>query len=167
MTSSTAYAKDPEAGTSTVGSEEKTRLAVIVSEFNRAVTESLLEGAIEAARERGARLGEDDVFRVPGAFELPLAAQAAAGSERYQAVVCLGAVIRGETPHFDYVCEQAAAGIQQVALATGKPVAFGVLTTDDMPQALARAGGAVGNKGYEAVVAVLDTLGTLRRIQGA
>ncbi len=140
------------------------RLAVIVSRFNRAVTANLLEGAREAAGRHGLEMTEEDVYEVPGAFELPLLAQAVAGSDRYQGVVCLGAVVRGQTPHFDYVCQQAAAGVQRVALETGKPVAFGVLTTDDMEQALARAGGQVGNKGYEAVVAVLETLEALARV---
>ena len=143
------------------------RLAIVVSRFNRAVTERLLDGAREAVRERGAVLGEDDVFPVPGAFELPLVAARLAQCGRYDGVVCLGAVIRGETPHFDYVCEQAAAGIQRVALESGVPVAFGVLTTDTLEQALARAGGDVGNKGYEAVVTVLDTLAQLDRIGGS
>jgi 6,7-dimethyl-8-ribityllumazine synthase len=142
------------------------RVAVVVSRFNRAVTDRLLAGAREAAAARGALIEDGDVYPVPGAFELPLVAQRAAESGRYQGVVCLGAVIRGETPHFDYVCEQAAAGIQRASLDTGIPVAFGVLTTDTVEQALARAGGAVGNKGYEAVVTVLDTLAQLDRIGG-
>jgi 6,7-dimethyl-8-ribityllumazine synthase len=139
------------------------RLAIVVSRFNRAVTDSLLEGARQAAEERHLVVSDDDVYPVPGAFELPLTAQAAARTGRYDGVACLGAVIRGETPHFDYVCAQTAAGIQRVALETGVPIAFGVLTTDTMQQALARAGGAVGNKGYEAVVTVVDTLVQLER----
>jgi 6,7-dimethyl-8-ribityllumazine synthase len=144
--------------------KRKARLAVVVSKFNRAVTDRLLAGAREAASASGAELGDADVYPVPGAFELPLVAARLAKSGRYDAVVCLGAVIRGETPHFDYVCEQAAAGIQRVALDTGVPAAFGVLTTDTVEQAMARAGGDAGNKGYEAVVAVLDTLAQLDRI---
>jgi 6,7-dimethyl-8-ribityllumazine synthase len=146
--------------------KRKARLAVVVSRFNRAVTDRLLDGAREAASAAGAELGEGDVYPVPGAFELPLVAARLAQSGRYDAVVCLGAVIRGETPHFDYVCEQAAAGIQRVALDSGVPAAFGVLTTDTVEQAMARAGGDAGNKGYEAVVAVLDTLAQLDRIRG-
>src|SRR5690606_26372372 len=106
-----------------------------------------------------------DVFAVPGAFELPLVAREAALQPRYAGVVCLGAVIRGETPHFDYVCQEAAAGIARASLESGKPVAFGVLTTDDTSQALERAGGAVGNKGYEAVVTVVETLEALGRVR--
>jgi 6,7-dimethyl-8-ribityllumazine synthase len=139
-------------------------LAVVVSRFNRTVTDRLLEGAIKAATERGARLDRNDVFFAPGAFELPLVAMRLAQSGRYAGVVCLGSVIRGDTPHFEYVCQQAAAGIQRVALDTGVPTAFGVLTTDTVEQALERAGGAVGDKGFEAVVTVLETLAQLDRI---
>jgi 6,7-dimethyl-8-ribityllumazine synthase len=143
-----------------------TRIAIVVSRFNAAITDSLLEGAREAVRDFGVTCGDDDIFEVPGAFELPILAMAAARSGRYDGVACLGAVVRGETPHFDFVCQETAAGIRQVALETGRPVAFGVLTTDTMEQALARAGGEVGNKGYEAVEAVLDTLRALARLSG-
>jgi 6,7-dimethyl-8-ribityllumazine synthase len=142
------------------------RIAIVVSRFNRAVTDNLLEGAVVAAQERGVEIADADVFPVPGAFELPVVARAIAKGGRYDGVVCLGAVVRGETPHFDFVCEQAAAGIQQVALETGVPVAFGVLTTDTMEQAMARAGGDVGNKGREALVTVLETLHQIRRAAG-
>lgn len=145
---------------------ETVRIAIVVSRFNRSVTDNLLEGARVAADKLRARCDDDDIYPVPGAFELPLVACEAARQERYAAVVCLGAVIRGETPHFDYVCQEVAAGIARVAIETGKPVAFGVLTTDDTKQALERAGGAVGNKGYEAVVTVVDTLATLARVRG-
>jgi 6,7-dimethyl-8-ribityllumazine synthase len=141
------------------------RIAVVVSRFNRAITDNLLEGALATLRARGVTVGEDDVFAVPGAFELPIVALAAARSQRYEGVVCLGAVVRGETPHFDYVCEQAAAGVLSVALETGVPVAFGVLTTDTMAQAMARAGGDVGNKGVEAAVTVLETIEQVRRVK--
>lgn len=141
------------------------RLAIVVSRFNRAVTDNLLEGAMQAVAKYGIDCADDDVFRVPGAFELPLVAQAAAQSPDYDAVVCLGAVIRGETPHFQYVCDQATRGIGQASLATGKPIAFGVLTTEDLPQALARAGGDVGNKGFEAVVTAVETLEALARLR--
>jgi len=143
------------------------RIAIVVARFNRAVTDNLLDGAREAVAKLGLLCGDADVFPVPGAFELPLVAREAARSPRYAAVVCLGAVIRGETPHFDYVCQEAAAGIARVAIETGKPVAFGVLTTDDTTQALERAGGAVGNKGYEAVVTVIETLAAIERVRAA
>jgi 6,7-dimethyl-8-ribityllumazine synthase len=141
------------------------RIAIVVSRFNRAVTDNLLEGAREAVAKLGVLCDDEDVFVVPGAFELPLVAREAARLARYAAVVCLGAVIRGETPHFDYVCQQTAAGIARVSLETGKPVAFGVLTTDDTSQALERAGGSVGNKGYEAVVTVVEVLATIERVR--
>lgn len=143
------------------------RIAIVVARFNSSVTDALLEGAREAASRLGVACDDEDVFAVPGAFELPLVAREAADSPRYAAVVCLGAVIRGETPHFDYVCQEAAAGIARVSMETRKPVAFGVLTTDDTEQALERAGGAVGNKGYEAVTTVVETMKTLARVQAA
>ena len=142
------------------------RIALVVSRFNRAVTDSLLEGATATLRERGVEVGPGDVFPVPGAFELPIVAQALTESGRYSGIVCLGAVVRGETPHFDYVCAQAAAGVLRVALDARIPVSFGVLTTDTMAQAMARAGGEVGNKGAEAAVTVLETLEQLRRVSG-
>ncbi len=143
------------------------RIAVIVSRFNRAVTDRLVDGARAAATENGLRLGESDVFSVPGAFELPVVAQRLAGTGRYDGLVCLGAVVRGETPHFDYVCQQVAAGIQRVALDGRMPISFGVLTTNSEDEALARAGGASENKGYEAVVTVLRTLEELARATGS
>jgi 6,7-dimethyl-8-ribityllumazine synthase len=146
---------------------DRPRIAIVISRFNRSVTDNLLEGARDAVREFGLACEDDDVFGVPGAFELPLLAGEAARSDRYAAVVCLGAVIRGETPHFDYVCQEAAAGIARVSIESRKPVAFGVLTTDDTAQALDRAGGAVGNKGYEAVVTVVETLAALERVRAA
>ena len=139
------------------------RICVVVGRFNQSITDNLLEGALEACRELDITAGEDHVYPVPGASELPLVAQRLADSGRYDGIVCLGAVVRGETPHFDYVCEQAASGVLRVALDSGVPVAFGVLTTDTVEQALARAGGDVGNKGYEAVHTVVDTLEQLAR----
>jgi 6,7-dimethyl-8-ribityllumazine synthase len=144
---------------------EAKKIAVVVSRFNRSVTDSLVEGAFEAAKRHGCRLTDEDVYSVPGAFELPLLARRLAATGRYDGIACLGAVIRGETPHFDYVCEQAAAGILRVSLDCDTPVAFGVVTTDNMQQALERAGGEVGNKGYEAYVTVLETLEQLDRIE--
>lgn len=148
-----------------MSSRSDIRIAIVVSQFNRSVTDNLLEGAREAAAKLGVVCENTDVFLVPGAFELPLLASATARLDRYAAVVCLGAVIRGETPHFDYVCAETAAGIARVSMETGKPVAFGVLTTDDTAQALERAGGAVGNKGYEGVVTVVETLAALERVR--
>jgi 6,7-dimethyl-8-ribityllumazine synthase len=141
------------------------KIAVVVGRFNRSVTDNLVEGAFEAANTHGCVLTDEDVYPVPGAFELPLIAQHLASSGRYEGIACLGAVVRGETPHFDYVCEHAAAGVQRVALDNGIPVAFGVVTTDTMQQALERAGGAVGNKGYEAYVTILEVLTQIDRIK--
>lgn len=140
------------------------RLAVVVSRFNEPITRALCEGAVEAAREHGVAVDCLDVVWVPGAFELPLAARRLAGSGRYHGIACLGAVIRGETPHFDYVCSEAARGIAEVARDFELPVAFGVITTDTMQQAWARAGrgasykgghAARSNKGRDAVETVL------------
>ena len=128
--------------------------AIVVARFYEHLTNRLVGGAQTALAEAGA--GEADVFEVPGAFELPLAARFAAQSGRYDGVVCLGAVIRGETDHYDYVCTEAARGIQDVQLRTGVPCAFGVLTVDTMEQALARAGGEKRNSGAHAAEAVLS-----------
>ena len=128
------------------------KLAIVVARFNSALTEKLLEGAREALTKAGAETVK--VFHVPGAFELPYAARILA--KDYDAIVALGAVIRGETPHFEYVAGAAATGLQQVALETGTPVAFGVLTTDTLEQAEARAGGNQGNKGYDAAMTAIE-----------
>jgi 6,7-dimethyl-8-ribityllumazine synthase len=128
------------------------KFAIVVARFNRDITEKLLEGARQALAEAGAAGVE--VFYVPGAFELPLAAKRL--MKTYHAIVALGAVIRGETPHFEYVASAAACGLQQVALESGIPVAFGVLTTDTYEQAAARAGGKNGNKGYDAAMTAVE-----------
>jgi 6,7-dimethyl-8-ribityllumazine synthase len=128
------------------------KFAVVVARFNAAITGKLLEGARQALTEAGAAAVE--VFYVPGAFELPLAAKRLV--KTYDAVIALGAVIRGETPHFDYVAGEAARGLQQVALEHNVPVAFGVLTTDTHEQAEARAGGSHGNKGYDAAMTAIE-----------
>lgn len=129
------------------------RFAVVVARFNRPVTDKLLEGAREALR--ATKAGFDEFF-VPGAFELPLAAKLLAGTGKYDGVVALGAVIRGETPHFDFVATEAARGLQQVALESSIPVAFGVLTTNTARQAQARAGGKSGNKGFDAAMTAVE-----------
>jgi len=139
-------------------------LAIVVSRFNQALTEKLLAGAREALTKCGVDDNAVDVAWVPGSFELPLAAKRFAETGRYQAVVCLGCVLRGETPHFDYVAGQAAEGIARVALKTGVPVAFGVITADTLQQAVERAGGAHGNKGYDAVVTAVRMANLLKKI---
>lgn len=129
------------------------RFAIVVARFNGAITEQLLEGAREALRKTGA--ASHEVFRVPGAFELPFAAKRLSGGD-FDAIIALGCVIRGETPHFDYVAGECARGLQHVALETGVPVAFGVLTTDTAAQAEARAGGEAGNKGFDAAMTAVE-----------
>ncbi|MDR1040872.1 MAG: 6,7-dimethyl-8-ribityllumazine synthase [Deltaproteobacteria bacterium] len=143
------------------------RLALAVSRFNSLITERLLEGAADAFLRHGGREDDLTVLKVPGAFELPLAVQAAARSGRYDAVCALGAVIRGSTPHFDYVAAEVSKGLAQVALQTGVPVGFGVLTCDTLEQAADRAGAKSGNKGFDAVVTVLETANLLKLIPGS
>ncbi len=132
------------------------RVAVVASRFNRTITKALLEGALDLLRRHGAPEDDLSVTWVPGAFELPLAARRLASSGEVDAVVCVGAVIRGDTPHFDFVAQGAAAGIGRAALDTGIPIAFGVLTTDDTEQAAERAGGKLGNKGAEAAAVAVE-----------
>lgn len=139
-------------------------VAIVVSDFHRDITEGLLSGALEAAREAGIDRDSCPVFRVPGAWELPVAAQTAAASERFSAVVALGCVVRGETPHFDYVAGEASRGLARIALEWGVPIGFGLLTTDTMEQAEARAKAGPENKGREAMIAALETAGVLRDI---
>lgn len=141
------------------------RVAVLVSRYNEVVTRRLLDGAREALTAGGIPESGIDVVWVPGAFELPVAAEQAAVSGAYRAIVALGCVIRGETPHFEYVAGEAARGLADVARDHRIAVGFGVLTTEDQAQALARAGGAAGNKGLEAARAALETAETLDRLR--
>ncbi len=143
------------------------RVAVVISRYNELVTARLLEGARTALREGGVRDERVDVFWVPGALELPVAAAAAAVSGRYTAIVALGCVIRGETAHFDIVAGESSRGLGNVALAHRTALGFGVLTTDTLEQALARSGGTAGNKGFEAARAALDTAEVLARLTRA
>jgi len=140
------------------------RVAVVVARFNRAVTESLLDGALEGLRAHGVADDAIDVVRVPGAFEIAVAAEQCAFTGRYGALVCLGAVVRGETPHFEFISREVSRGVNDVACRYRVPVAFGVLTTDTMEQALARAGSGHGNKGFEAAVTALEVASVLREI---
>jgi 6,7-dimethyl-8-ribityllumazine synthase len=140
------------------------RVAIAVSRFNRLVTDLLLRGAREELERHGVAEADIDVAWVPGAFELPLAVHRLARTGRYAGVVALGAVVRGATPHFDYVAGQAAAGLAATARETGVPVAFGVLTTDTMEQSLDRAGGKAGNKGGEAAITLLEMAGLLESV---
>jgi len=141
------------------------RIAIVVSRFNEAITSRLLAGAREALTRHEVRDEDVDVAWVPGAFELPLVARKLAESRRYDAVVCLGAVIRGETPHFEYVAGEAARGIGQVSCDTGVPAIFGVITPDTTEQAEARAGGKKGNKGHDAALNAIEMANLLRQLR--
>jgi 6,7-dimethyl-8-ribityllumazine synthase len=140
------------------------RVAIVVARFNEHITSVLLDGARAALRAHGVADIDVTVAWVPGAFELPLVAKHLAGSGWCDSVVCLGAVIRGDTPHFDYVAGEAARGLQEAALATGVPIVFGVLTTDTLQQALDRIGGSEGHKGEEAANTALEMIELLRRL---
>lgn len=143
------------------------RIAVLVARFNADVTERLLEGAIRCLLEHGAAETDVDVFQVPGAWELPQAAARVVSLGRHDALVTLGCVIRGETPHFEYVCDQANLGLGEVARSSKAPLVFGVLTTDDHAQALARAGEGPTNKGYEVTLAALQMVALYRSMGDA
>ncbi|MGH9178443.1 MAG: 6,7-dimethyl-8-ribityllumazine synthase [Acidimicrobiales bacterium] len=140
------------------------RVALVCSRFNDLVTDRLLAGAQDGLRRHGVDEASVTVAWVPGAFELPMAAARLASSGEFDAVVCLGAVVRGATAHFDHVAGQCAAGIQRAQLDTGVPVIFGVLTTDTLEQALDRAGGKVGNKGFDAAAAAIEMADLLRQL---
>ncbi len=141
------------------------KFALVVSRFNSLVTDKLLEGALDCLRRHGAREEDITVVKVPGAWELPLVADRLASSKQVDGVVALGALVRGETPHFDYIAAECAKGLAQVALQHKLPVAFGVLTCDTMEQALDRAGGKGGNKGWEAAASAIE-MAQLWRVMG-
>jgi len=140
------------------------RLAIVAGRFNADITKLLLDGAQHELADLGLERDSVPVVWVPGAFEIPLVAKQLVESGELDAVICLGAVIRGDTPHFDFVAGECAAGISRVALDTGVPIAFGVLTTDDVDQALARAGGPEGNKGAEAAATAVEIVDLLRQL---
>jgi len=140
-------------------------IAIVVARFNELVTRPLLSGAQDGLARHGVEPEDVDVAWVPGSFEIPVTARMLAESGRYQAIVCLGAVIRGETPHFDQVANQASSGIARVALDTGLPVIFGIITADTLEQALERAGGKMGNKGYDAAVAAIEMANLMRGLR--
>ncbi len=141
------------------------KFAIVVARFNNFITDRLLAGALDALTRSGANADAIEVVKVPGSWELPLVAKTLAGQKRHDAIIALGAVIRGDTPHFDHVATQAASGLAQVGLETGVPVAFGVLTTNTMEQAIDRAGGKSGNKGYDAAMTAIEMAGLLRRLR--
>jgi 6,7-dimethyl-8-ribityllumazine synthase len=143
------------------------RVAILVSRYNELITTKLLDGALACCAESGVPRDEVDVVWLPGAFELPAAAAAAAESGRYACLVALGAVIRGETPHFEYVADAAASGLTDVSLQYALPVGFGVLTVDRLQQAIDRAGGSAGNKGHEAAAAALGAADAIAQLRAS
>ena len=140
------------------------RYAIVVARFNEFITGKLLDGCLDTLGRHGVPQDNIDLVWVPGAFEIPLVSEKLANKAEYDAVICLGAVIRGATPHFDYVSAEAAKGIAQVGLKTGKPVIFGVLTTDTIEQAIERAGTKADNKGADAALTALETVNLLKEI---
>ncbi len=143
------------------------RFAVIVSRFNSFITDRLFSGAMDALTRTGASPDQIDVIKVPGSWEVPLVAGEVARQHRYDAIICLSAVIRGETPHFDYVAAEAAKGVAHVSAETGVPVAFGVLTTNTLEQAIDRAGAKGGNKGFDAAMTAIEMANLLRALRQA
>ena len=141
------------------------RFAILVSRFNSFVTERLVSGALDALARTGAQEGDIEIVKVPGSWELPLAAAELARQKRHDAVICLSAVVRGDTPHFDYIAAEASKGLAQVSLETGVPVAFGVLTTNTLEQAIDRAGAKSGNKGFDAAMTAVEMGNLLRKLR--
>lgn len=144
----------------------ETSFAIVVSRFNDLITKRLLEGAIDTVVRHGGNADRITVVWVPGSFEIPLAAAALAKSGKFAAVICLGAVIQGNTSHHEYINSQVAAGIMSITRETGIPVTFGVITCESMELALDRAGGKVGNKGHEATLAAIEMVSVLKKIRG-
>jgi 6,7-dimethyl-8-ribityllumazine synthase len=141
------------------------KVGIVVGRFNEFITSKLLGGALDALKRHGVEESSVDVAWVPGAFEIPLIAQKLAKSGKYDAVITLGTVIRGSTPHFDYVCNETAKGVSSTALNTGIPVIFGVLTTDTIEQAIERAGTKAGNKGWDAATSAIEMANLVRNIE--
>jgi len=140
------------------------RIAIVVSRFNNFITEKLLDGALDGFSSHGGAESNLTVVRVPGAFEIPIAADKLAASGKFDALVCLGAVIRGDTPHFDYVCDAVTRGIGDAVRTYRIPIGFGVLTTDNVQQAMDRAGTKDANKGYEALLVAIEMVNVLRQV---
>lgn len=140
------------------------RFGIVASRFNDFISGKLIDGALDALTRSGADAKDIEVIRVPGAFEIPLAAKKAAQSGRYDAVICLGAVIRGATPHFEYISAEVSKGIAAVGLETGIPVIFGVITTDSIEQAIERAGSKSGNKGWDAAISAVEMVDLFKKI---
>ena len=142
---------------------EKAKVGIVIARFNELINSKLLDGAIDALNRHG--IDDIDVAWVPGAFEIPLIAGKMAGGKKYDAVICLGTVIRGSTSHYDYVCSEVSKGVAKVSLDTGIPVMFGVLTTENIEQAIERAGTKAGNKGYEAAVGAIEMINLIRDLE--
>jgi 6,7-dimethyl-8-ribityllumazine synthase len=140
------------------------KFGIVISRFNEFIGAKLLSGCLDGLKRHGADEKNIELVWAPGSFEIPVVAAKMAGSKKYDAVICLGAVIRGATPHFDYVAAEVSKGVAQVALQTGKPVIFGVLTTDSLEQAIERAGTKGGNKGFDAALAAIEMANLLREI---
>lgn len=140
------------------------RFAIVVARFNSFITDRLLSGCLDALRRAGANMENVELAKVPGSWEMPAVVRALALQKRFDAIICLGAVIRGDTPHFDYVAGQAASGLAAVATETGVPVAFGVLTTNTVEQAVDRAGAKSGNKGFDAAMTAIEMASLIRKL---
>jgi 6,7-dimethyl-8-ribityllumazine synthase len=141
------------------------KFGIVLSRFNNFISERLLEGALDALRRSGAEEGDCAVARVPGAFEIPLTAKRMVKSKRYDAIICLGCVIRGATPHFEYIATQVTKGIASLTLESEVPISFGVLITDSIEQAIERAGTKVGNKGFDAAMSAIEMANLLKEIE--
>ena len=140
------------------------KFGIVAARFNDFITSRLVDGAVDGLQRHGASEGDIEVIKVPGAYEIPLAAQALARSKKYHAIICLGAVIRGATPHFEYVSAEVSKGVAAVSMETGLPVIFGVLTTDTIEQAIERAGTKGGNKGWDAALAAIEMANVIRQL---
>jgi 6,7-dimethyl-8-ribityllumazine synthase len=161
------YEKSQEAAMKVIQGELQAKglkFAIIVSRFNDFITGKLLDGAVDALMRHGAKEEDVDIVKVPGAFEIPLAAKKVAEKGAYNAVICLGTVIRGATPHFDYVAAEVSKGVAAASLDTGVPIAFGVLTTDTIEQAVERAGTKSGNKGFDAAVTAIEMAQVFKKL---
>ncbi|HHN64511.1 MAG TPA: 6,7-dimethyl-8-ribityllumazine synthase [Nitrospirae bacterium] len=140
------------------------RFCIIASRFNDFITTKLIEGALDALRRHGTADKDIDIVRVPGAFEIPLTAKKIAGKGGYDGIIALGTIIRGATPHFDYVASEAAKGIALASMETGTPIAFGIITSDTIEQAIERAGSKAGNKGWDAAITAMEMANLLKKI---
>ena len=143
---------------------ENIKIGIVAARFNEFITSKLLSGAIDGLESHNVAKNDIDVAWVPGAFEIPITAQKMAQSGKYDAIICVGAVIRGDTSHYDLVCNESAKGIAQVELATGIPVLFGVITTENIEQAIARAGSKAGNKGYDCALSAIEMVNLMKQL---